>query len=101
MILDFRQKKSLKTQLIQHECFCHYSVNTISLLTRYSFFHIRYSLKRVPMVLVASLYELSRPSSPSGLLHGSNQLASATFEDGGHRPEVAGYSCFTIAVYLG
>jgi len=24
----------------------------------------------VPMVLVASLYELSRPSSPSGLLHG-------------------------------
>jgi len=27
-------------------------------------------LKRVPMVLVASLYELSRPSSPSGLLHG-------------------------------
>jgi len=31
---------------------------------------IRYSLKRVPMVLVASLYELSRPSSPSGLFHG-------------------------------
>jgi len=27
----------------------------------------------VPMVLVASLYELSRPSSPSGLLHGSDQ----------------------------
>jgi len=24
------------------------------------------------MVLVASLYELSRPSSPSGLLHGRN-----------------------------
>jgi len=36
-------------------------------------------LKRVPMVLVASLHELSRPSSPSGLLHGLDVIGLFKF----------------------
>jgi len=34
------------------------------------------------MVLVASLYELSRPSSPSGLLHGCGYCEPATVSYG-------------------
>jgi len=40
-------------------------------------------LKRVPIVLVASLYEFSRPSSSSGLLHDPNHEACTMWHYGG------------------
>jgi len=43
------------------------------------------------MVLVASLYELSRPSSPSGLLHGSDPVGYI-----GALEAIVGYKATTI-----